>query len=115
MIVLGADTHKRSHTIAALCAATGEVLGEKTVAVGAGGFAGLVVWARGLQGERVWALADRRHVSGSFERFLPARAERSVRVPTKLMAAAGKGGRPAREVPGHRLDLGRPGGPGRGT
>ena len=31
MIVLGADTHKRSHTIAAVAAATGELLGEKTV------------------------------------------------------------------------------------
>jgi hypothetical protein len=31
MIVLGADTHKRSHTIAAVAAGTGEVLGEKTV------------------------------------------------------------------------------------
>ena len=41
MIVLGADTHKRSHTIAAVCAATGEVLGEKTVAVRAGGFGSL--------------------------------------------------------------------------
>ena len=56
MIVLGADTHMRSHTIAAVCAATGEVLDERTVAVGAGGFGSLVVWARGLQGERVWAL-----------------------------------------------------------
>jgi hypothetical protein len=34
MIVLGADTHKRSHTIAAIAAATGELLGERTVAVG---------------------------------------------------------------------------------
>jgi hypothetical protein len=34
MIVLGADTHKRSHTIAAVAAATGEVLGEKTVQAG---------------------------------------------------------------------------------
>ncbi len=93
MIVLGADTHKRSHTIAAVCAATGEVLGEKTVAVGAGGFGSLVVWARGLQSERVWALEDCRHVSGSFERFLLARGERIVRVPTKLMAEARKGGR----------------------
>ena len=53
MIVLGADTHKRSHTIAAVSAATGEVLSEKTVAVGARGFAALLVWARGLEGERV--------------------------------------------------------------
>ena len=30
MIVLGADTHKRSHTIAAIAAATGELLGEQT-------------------------------------------------------------------------------------
>ena len=35
MIVLGADTHKRSHTIAAVAAATGELLGEQTVQVGA--------------------------------------------------------------------------------
>ena len=35
MIVLGADTHKRSHTIAAVSAATGELKGEQTVQVGA--------------------------------------------------------------------------------
>ncbi|MBA3408490.1 MAG: transposase [Solirubrobacterales bacterium] len=93
MIVLGADTHKRSHTVAAVSAASGEVLGEKTVAVGAGGFASLLVWARGLEGERVWALEDCRHVSGSFERFLLARGERILRVPTKLMAEARRGGR----------------------
>ena len=48
MIVLGADTHKRSHTIAAVSAATGELEGEQTVQVGAKGFAGLVLWARDL-------------------------------------------------------------------
>jgi hypothetical protein len=37
MIVLGADTHKRSHTIAAVDAATGQVLAEKTIVVGARG------------------------------------------------------------------------------
>jgi transposase len=93
MIVLGADTHKRSHTIAAVAAGTGEVVGEKTVQVGARGFASLLVWARGLQGERVWALEDCRHVAGSFERFLIARGERVLRVPTKLMAGARRGGR----------------------
>src|SRR3954469_15185380 len=86
MIVLGADTHKRSHTIAAVSAATGEVVGEQTVQVGAKGFAALVVWARGLEGERVWAIEDCRHVSGSFERFLIARGERVLRVTTNLMA-----------------------------
>jgi transposase len=93
MIVLGADTHKRSHTVAAVSAATGELVGEKTVQVGARGFASLVVWARGLGGERVWALEDCRHVAGSFERFLIARGERVVRVATKLMAGARRAGR----------------------
>src|SRR3954462_619253 len=86
MIVLGAGSHTRSLTIAAVSAATGELVGERTVQVGAKGFAALVVWARGLGGERGWALEDCRHVSGSFERFLIARGERVVRVTTKLMA-----------------------------
>ena len=38
MIVFGADMHKSSHTIAGVAAATGEMLGEKTVQVGARGF-----------------------------------------------------------------------------
>jgi transposase len=91
MIVLGADTHKRSHTIAAVSAVTGELAGEKTVAVGARGFAALLVWARGMDDERVWALEDCRHVSGSLERFLIARGERVLRVPTRLMADARRG------------------------
>ena len=64
MIVLGADTHKRSHTIAAVAAGTGELRGEKTVGVGARGFTDLLLWARRLGGERVWALEDCRHVAG---------------------------------------------------
>ena len=76
MIVLGADTHKRSHSIAAVAATTGELLDELTVQVGQRGFDALLRWARALDGERVWALEDCRHVSGSFERFLIARGER---------------------------------------
>ena len=56
MIVLGADTHKRSHTIAAIAAGTGELLGERTVAVGRRGFGALLQWARSVDEERVWAL-----------------------------------------------------------
>ena len=55
MIVLGADTHKRSHTLAAINVATGQVLGDKTVQVGPRGFATLLGWARELDGQRVWA------------------------------------------------------------
>jgi transposase len=86
MIVLGADTHKRSHTVAALAAPTGEPLDAQTVPVGRGGFGSLLRWARGLDGERVWALEDCRHVSGSLERFLIERGERVLRIPTHLTA-----------------------------
>ena len=86
MIVLGADTHKRSHTIAAVATTTGELLGEQTVPVGRRGFGALLRWARRLEGERVWALEDCRHVSGSLERFLIERGERVVRIPTHLAA-----------------------------
>ena len=93
MIVLGADTHKRSHTLAAVNVATGQVLGDKTVQVGPRGFATLLGWARGLDGQRVWALEDCRHVSGALERFLLGRGERVVRVSTRLMAATRRSSR----------------------
>ena len=93
MIVLGADTHKSSHTIAAVDAATGQLLGEKTIAVGARGFGALVLWARGQGAERAWALEDCRHVSGGLERFLVARGERVVRVSTRLMATSRRSAR----------------------
>lgn len=93
MIVLGADMHKRSHTIAAAAASTGEILGAKTVDVGARGFASALDWGRSLNADRVWALEDCRHVSGAFERFLLARGERVVRVPTRLMAKQRRSGR----------------------
>ena len=86
MIVLGADMHKRSHTIATVGASTGELLGDKTVDVGDRGFVAALDWARGLGADRVWALEDCRHVSGAFERFLLASGERVVRVATRLMA-----------------------------
>jgi hypothetical protein len=68
MIVLGADTHKRSDTIAAVSARTGELLGEQTVQAGAESAAVLPGWARGLGAERVWALEDCRHVFGLVDR-----------------------------------------------
>jgi transposase len=93
MIVLGADMHKGSHSIAAVAGESGEVLGDKIVKVGERGFAAALAWARGLGAERVWALEDCRHVSGAFERFLLFRGERVVRVATRLMAGERRGGR----------------------
>src|SRR3954462_15712792 len=93
MIVLGADMHKRSHTVAAVAATTGEALGDKTIEVGEGGFIALLDWARGFGDDRAWALEDCRHVSSSFERFLLSSGERVVRVATKLMSEARRAGR----------------------
>lgn len=86
MIVFGADTHKQSHTLAAVCEATGRVIADCTVGAKRRSFDDLVVWARGVADERVWAIEDCRHVSGALERFLLVRGERVVRVPPKLMA-----------------------------
>ena len=93
MIVLGADMHKSSHTIAAVVATSGELLGDRSIQVGDRGFLAGLDWARGLKDERVWALEDCRHVSGAFERFLLVHGERVVRVATRLMAGERRGGR----------------------
>ena len=74
MIVLGADMHKGSHTVAAVTGESGELLGDKTVQVGDRGFAAALDWARGLGVERVWALEDCRHVRSSGSCWSPASA-----------------------------------------
>jgi transposase len=93
MMVLGADTHKRSHTIAAIDATTGELVDDTTIRVGEQEFVALLEWARAVDGKRVWALEDCRHVSGALERFLIGRGERVVRVATKLMSELRRAGR----------------------
>jgi transposase len=95
MIVIGADTHKRSHTLAAVEAGTGRVLGERTVAARRVSFDVLLAWARGHGAERVWAIEDCRHVSGALERFLLARGEAVVRIAPKLTGNARKTAREA--------------------
>jgi len=94
MIVIGADTHKVTHTLGAVEAATGRVVGDLTVRARRRSFEDLLMWARGLKDpDRVWAIEDCRHVSGALERFLISRGERAVRVAPKLMAGARKASR----------------------
>src|SRR3954449_12427229 len=93
MIVIGADTHKRSHTVAAVDAATGRACAERTARARRRSFEDLLRWARGVGAERVWAIEDCRHVSGALERFLLVRGERVVRVASKLMADARRSAR----------------------
>lgn len=93
MIVIGTDTHKESHTCGAVFAGTGQLAGELTAAAREPGFRELLDWGRGLDSERIWAIEDCRHVSGSFERFLVASGERVVRVPPKMMGESRRGER----------------------
>jgi transposase len=88
VIVVGIDPHKQTHTAVALDAATGRVLAELTVKARTPGFERLVDWARLLDGQRIFAVEDGRHVSGHLERHLIARGERSVRVPPRMMGEA---------------------------
>jgi len=95
MIVIGTDTHKQTHTAAAVFAGTGQLADELTAPARKAGFAELLDWGRGLDAERIWALEDCRHVSGSLERFLAASGERVIRVPPKLMGESRRGERSA--------------------
>src|SRR5918992_117288 len=93
MIVIGTDTHKRTHTCGAVDALTASARGELTAPARKGSFGKLLRWARTLDPGRVWGIEDCRHVSGAFERFLIARGERVVRVAPKHMAGARRSAR----------------------
>ena len=87
MIVIGADTHKSTRTIAAVEAARPVCWKKRTAAARPAGFGELLLWARaktppgsghpGLPARLWWS-----------ERFLIARGERVVRVAPKMMARA---------------------------
>lgn len=80
MIVIGVDTHKRSHTLVALDAITGAVCGQLTIAASDEGTLDALRFAGDLDPERVWAVEDCRHVSGRLERGLVASGDRVIRV-----------------------------------
>jgi len=88
MIVIGIDPHMKTHTAVALDAATGVRTDERTVVCDGEGHDDLLLWARSLGEERIFAVEDCRHVSGRLERYLLPRGEAVVRVPPKMMAKA---------------------------
>jgi transposase len=93
MIVIGADTHKRTHALAAVDEGTGRVRGQRQIEADEPGHLAALRWARGLDDERVWAIEDCRHVSRRFEQTLLAAGERVVRVPPHRMGATRRGER----------------------
>jgi transposase len=92
MIVLGADTQALAHARASNTA-TGQVLGTRRAGSGGPAFGALLLWARSVDDEQVWALEDCTHVSGALERFLIARGEHVVRVSTRLIAGTRRSSR----------------------
>jgi transposase len=91
MIVIGVDSHKRTHTVVA-ADGTGRKLAEKTVVATSAGHLELVRWATRF-GDRTWALEDCRHLSRGLSADLLRAGERVVRVPPKLMAGARRSSR----------------------
>lgn len=67
-IVIGVDTHKHTHTAAAVQAGTGAVVAEVTVPADPGGYDELVAFGQNCAGVRVWAIEG----SGSYGAGLAA-------------------------------------------
>jgi transposase len=95
MIVIGADTHKRNHTLVALDGQTGAVRGQQAIAASDAGSLDALRFAADLDPERVWAIEDCRHVSARLERALLAAGERVVRVPAGMTGQTRKVSRQA--------------------
>jgi len=93
MIVIGADTHKGSHALAAVDEGTGKVRGSRQVKADVPGHLAAVRWARELDEERVWAIEDCRSCSRRLEQALLAAGEQVVRVAPNRMGASRKGER----------------------
>jgi transposase len=93
MIVIGTDTHKGAHALAAVDEGTGKVRGQRQIDADEAGHVAAVRWARALDERRVWAIEDCRSVSHRLEQALLAAGERVVRVPPHRMGASRKGER----------------------
>ena len=88
MIVIGADTHKRNHTLVALDLQTGAERGQVQIAASDTGAVEALRFAAGVDEERVWAIEDCRHVSARLEAALLAAGERVIRVPAAMTGQA---------------------------
>jgi len=93
MIVIGADTHKHTHALAAVDGGTGRQRGARQIKAEEAGHLAALRWARELDDERVWALEDCRGVSRRLEQALIAAGEQVVRVAPHRMGASRRGER----------------------
>jgi transposase len=96
MVMIGTDSHKRTHTVVALDD-VGRRLGTKTVRTNSDGHLALVEWSAQFAGHDAegvrFALEDCRHLTRRLESDLLTAGQRVVRVSTRLMADARRGSR----------------------
>jgi transposase len=83
VIIIGADSHKRTHTVVAVDQ-VGRRLRETTVAATSEGHLALLQWSATWP-QVMFALEDCRHLTRRLEQDLLAAGQRIVRVPTRLM------------------------------
>src|ERR1035437_7216611 len=106
MVVIGVDSHKRTHTVVAVDEA-GRKLAERTAPATADGHLELLGWSRTWP-ERTWALEDCRNLTRRLEADLLRGGEAVRRVPTKLMAGARRSARePGKSDPIDALSVAR--------
>lgn len=87
-LVIGVDTHKHTHTAAAVDATTGGKLSELTVGTDLGGYGELLAWADGTgSGSRVWALEGGGGYGAGLARFLGSAGEHVVELDRPKRAA----------------------------
>lgn len=91
MVMIGTDSHKRTHTVVAVDD-VGRRLDVKTVRTNSEGHLELVRWSSQFD-EVTFALEDCRHLTRRLEADLLAAGCRVVRVPTQLMAGARRASR----------------------
>ena len=95
MVVIGVDSHKRTHTVVAVDEA-GRKLAERTAPATADGHLELLGWSRTWP-ERTWALEDCRNLTRRLEADLLRGGEAVRRVPQSLWPGhGGRRGSPAR-------------------
>jgi transposase len=80
-VVIGVDTHRDAHSLAALCARTGAVLYETRVAAGAGGYRrALARVGAHAPGRRAWAVEGSGAYGAGLARHLAAAGERVIEI-----------------------------------
>jgi transposase len=86
-VVIGVDTHKHTHTLAIVTAATGAVVNQATVAATTAGYQQLLALATQQPGQRIWAIESTGGYGAGLTRFLHASAEQVVELDRPKRAA----------------------------